>query len=275
MIPEPTTALLLACGLVQRPGVGLLLGDGYGSRRGQPEPGVVPAAEEGSDGRCASAQAPQCTPHLGDPCPPGGEEHPVGGGSARPRGPRPHAPCLRSCDPGGRVGRELRGLRRTQRHYPAPGSGEPSREIVPAGRNRAKTLAPPARLERATPGLGNRCSIHLSYGGAGRKAIRNRDLARPPPAPPSTCSDRCLPRVCQHSRGRRPRSFAPSRAITSARGARAGAADPPATMPTGAERVVGRSVATGYTARLNAATPTFNEHATAPAPSTPRIRMKA
>ena len=54
--------------------------------------------------------------------------------------------------------------------YTAPGSGEPSREIVPAGRNRAKTLAPPARLERATPGLGNRCSIHLSYGGASRKS---------------------------------------------------------------------------------------------------------
>jgi len=32
--------------------------------------------------------------------------------------------------------------------------------------NPLKSLAPPARLERATPGLGNRCSIHLSYGGA-------------------------------------------------------------------------------------------------------------
>ncbi len=31
-------------------------------------------------------------------------------------------------------------------------------------------MAPPARLERATPGLGNRCSIHLSYGGAEREA---------------------------------------------------------------------------------------------------------
>ena len=33
-------------------------------------------------------------------------------------------------------------------------------------------LAPPARLERATCGLGNRRSIHLSYGGVERKLVK-------------------------------------------------------------------------------------------------------
>ena len=53
-----------------------------------------------------------------------------------------------------------------KRPYTAPGSEEES----PGAGNVAKLLAPPARLERATPGLGNRCSIHLSYGGAGVEA---------------------------------------------------------------------------------------------------------
>jgi hypothetical protein len=40
-----------------------------------------------------------------------------------------------------------------------------------------ENLVPPTRIERATRGLGNRCSIQLSYGGA--EAYLNRDESVP------------------------------------------------------------------------------------------------
>jgi len=67
--------------------------------------------------------------------------------------------------------------------------------------------------------------------GRGGKATAIRRLARPRPAPPSTRCDCCLPRVCLQSRGRRSRSFAPSRAITSASSARARRPTAPTTTP--------------------------------------------
>ena len=42
--------------------------------------------------------------------------------------------------------------------------------------DRREELVPPTRIERATRGLGNRCSIQLSYGGV------NRLLRRTAPA---------------------------------------------------------------------------------------------
>ena len=35
-------------------------------------------------------------------------------------------------------------------------------------------MVPPRRFERPTCGLGNRCSIHLSYGGNQRYAVKGR-----------------------------------------------------------------------------------------------------
>ena len=52
----------------------------------------------------------------------------------------------------------------SKRLYAAPLSDEGSGEA----REYPERLAPPARLERATYGLGNRRSIQLSYGGVGQ-----------------------------------------------------------------------------------------------------------
>ena len=43
-----------------------------------------------------------------------------------------------------------------------PKADQPTAENV---RQTVKPIVPPRRLERPTSGLGNRCSIHLSYGG--------------------------------------------------------------------------------------------------------------
>ena len=39
---------------------------------------------------------------------------------------------------------------------------------ITGGKNTKEVLVPPTRIERATRGLGNRCSIQLSYGGVRR-----------------------------------------------------------------------------------------------------------
>ena len=37
-----------------------------------------------------------------------------------------------------------------------------------------QNMVPPRRFERPTCGLGNRCSIHLSYGGSRQYAVQGR-----------------------------------------------------------------------------------------------------
>lgn len=98
--------------LARGPRVGVLLDDWNELGRAQLQPGLVPAAAAGPEGRRSALEAPHGPPYLGDVGVGSRKVGALGCRPARSRRSRAHATGLRSRDARGRAGPLVRGVRR-------------------------------------------------------------------------------------------------------------------------------------------------------------------